>query len=259
VSSDAVRRFSEAIMGPDHQVDLFGGAMVIAGISGHLADLHETARELDLIAEDVREYAGERVTDDALADAIDYQLFTVRGFHGNQSDYGNAENSYLDAVMRTRTGLPITLSLVYMEIADRVGLRCDGIGYPGHFIVRCGDPAADRYVDPFHQGNRLDRDELLAGLQGMTLGSATPESFLAALTRRQLLQRMLNHLHGLFRKKSQVLAEAKKAEKLREDALRDLGYEVVRVTWSELADPRGIAVRVGAALTRSRARRRRPA
>lgn len=193
--------FAAAIAGKDADVDLFGAAMVIARIGNPGADPHATARQLDLIAEAVREQAGDTRDAGALAHAIDHELFVVRGFHGNSGDYGEPANSYLDQVVERRTGIPITLSLVYMEVAQRVGLRCDGVGYPGHFIVRCGNPEAPIYVDPFREGARLDREELLANLRSYDLQGATPESFLAAVTRRQLLQRMLNNLHTAFRER----------------------------------------------------------
>lgn len=185
--------------GADQDVDLFGGAMTIARIGGHSPNPHAVAAELDRFAENVREQVPERASVDALVSAIDHELFTVQGFHPNTSNYSDAENSYLDRVLAARTGIPITLSLVYMEVSQRVGLRCDGIGYPGHFIVRCGSPEEPLYVDPFQQGARLDREELLANLRSARLGGASPESFLAAVTRRQLLQRMLNNLHMIFR------------------------------------------------------------
>ena len=231
VESSLVSDFARAVTGPDSSVDLFGAAMVIARISGRSVDAHQVARELDLFAEAVRDYAGESATDDQLAQAIDHQLFTVLGFHGNALDYANPENSFLDAVVLRRTGLPITLSLVYMEVAERVGLRCDGIGYPGHFIVRTGNPdsaeaegdglgtavkAYSAYIDPFYQGARLDREELLAGLRGRDLGGASPESFLSAITRRQILQRMLNNLHALFRQQSDPRAWRETVELLLE-------------------------------------------
>jgi regulator of sirC expression with transglutaminase-like and TPR domain len=191
--------FARAIAGADQDVDLFGGAIAIARLGGNEIDLHRLARELDLIAEDVRDQAGEFNSPDALSHAIDHELFAVRGFHGNAQEYLDPRNSYLDQVIERRTGLPITLSLVYMEVAQRVGLQCDGVGYPGHFIVRCGDPDHPIFVDPYQQGARLDAAELLAQLRGLNLGGARPESFLAAVTRRQILQRMLNNLHGIFR------------------------------------------------------------
>ena len=204
MTSDLTREFSAAIKGPDHAVDLFGAAMTIARLSGAPVDPHATARELDLIAEAVREQAGEVRDPGALAHAVDHELFTVRGFHGSSASFDDPANSYLDQVLARRTGLPITLSLVYIEVASRVGLRCDGIGYPGHFIVRCGDPDEPIYVDPFQQGSRLDREELLANLRSHELHGASPESYLAAVTRRQLLQRMLNNLHVLFRQRREL-------------------------------------------------------
>ncbi|MGI8423711.1 MAG: SirB1 family protein, partial [Chloroflexota bacterium] len=175
--------------------------MLIARLGNPALDAHDYARRLDLVGEAAAGYAAGATEADRLAGAIDYQLFSVLGFHGNADDYAEPENSYLDQVIERRKGIPITLSLLYMEIAQRVGLRCDGVGYPGHFIVRAGDPEEPIFIDPFHQGARLDREELLAGLRAHSLGGATPESFLAAVTRRQLVQRMLNNLHVSFRER----------------------------------------------------------
>jgi len=199
VNTELVSAFAAAIRGSDTEVDLFGGAMAIAALAGGPADALRVARELDLIAEDVRTQAGETLDPGELSHAIDHELFAVRGFSGNSDDYNDPANSYLDRVIERRLGIPITLSLVYMEIAQRVGLRCDGVGYPGHFIVRCGNPEQPIYVDPFHQGARLDRAELIGGLRAFNLGGASYSSFLAGITRRQILQRMLNNLHSVFR------------------------------------------------------------
>lgn len=191
--------FARAIKGVDHEVDLYGAAMVIARLGGHSVDPHRTAAQLDAFAEAARDRAGEGASPDALAHAIDHELFNIQGFHGNTEDYTDPANSYLDLVVERRAGIPITLSLVYMEVAQRIGLECDGIGYPGHFIVRYGGPQDPVYVDPFQQGARIDRAELLARLRSFKIGTANPETFLAAVTRRQFLQRMLNNLHAIFR------------------------------------------------------------
>ena len=191
--------FAQAIKGADHEVDLYGAAMVIARLGEHPVDPHRTAAQLDAFAEAAREHAGDGASPDALAHAIDHQLFSVHGFHGNTEDYADPANSYLDQVVERRAGIPITLSLVYMEVAQRIGLQCDGIGYPGHFIVRYGGPQDPVYVDPFQQGARIDCAELLARLRSLKIGSANPETFLAAVTRRQVLQRVLNNLHAIFR------------------------------------------------------------
>lgn len=191
--------FSRAIRGADHEVDLFGGAMIVARLGGHAVDSNRTAAQLDTFAEAARDQAGEGASPDALAHAVEHQLFSVQGFHGNTADYADPANSYLDQVVERRMGIPITLSLVYMEVAQRIGLQCDGIGYPGHFIVRYGGPENPIFVDPFQQGARIDRTELLARLRSSRIGTANPEVFLAAVTRRQVLQRLLNNLHAIFR------------------------------------------------------------
>jgi regulator of sirC expression with transglutaminase-like and TPR domain len=205
MDSASTEKFLAATRGADHEVDLFGGAMIIASLGGQEPSAHATARELDLIAEAVRAYAGDTTDPETLAGAVDYQLFAVLGFHGNTAEYADPANSYLDQVVERRTGLPITLSLVYMEVAQRIGLLCEGVGYPGHFIVRCGGADAPIYVDPFHQGARLDPEELLAGLRSYNLHGARPESFIAAVTRRQFLQRMLLNLHSAFRERRDIV------------------------------------------------------
>jgi regulator of sirC expression with transglutaminase-like and TPR domain len=201
VNASDLQAFATAIKGADHEVDLFGAAMIIARLGEDDADPHATASRLDVMAEEARSYAGEGASDDALAHAIEYQLFSVCGFRGNTEDFADPRNSYLDQVVSRRLGIPITLSLVYMEVGQRIGLQCDGVGYPGHFIVRYGTPEQPVFVDPFQQGSRIDREELIAGLRSQRLGSASPETYLAAITRRQILQRMLNNLHVTFRER----------------------------------------------------------
>ncbi len=197
-----VEAFEQAIRGPDEAVDLFGAAMVIARLGDPDVDPEPYARLLDRWAEEVLDHAGSRRDLEELCQAIDWQLFHVLGFHGNSFDYADPANSYLDRVIERRTGIPITLSLVYMEIARRVGLRCDGVGFPGHFLVRCGDPEEPIYLDPFHQGVRLDEAELLARLASLDLGGASPHMYLCAVTRRQILQRMLANLRAAYRERS---------------------------------------------------------
>mgnify|MGYP000941597583 CR=1 FL=1 len=196
--------FGSAIAGSDHEVDLFGGAMIIARLGNADADPHAVAARLDVIAEQAAAYAGYRASADALAHAIEYQMFSVCGFRGNSEDYNDPRNSFLDEVVNRRLGIPITLSLVYLEVAQRLGLQCEGVGYPGHFIVRYETEHGQVYVDPFQQGERLDREELLARLRGVHTGGPTPESFLAGITRRQLLQRMLNNLHLIYREQRDI-------------------------------------------------------
>ncbi len=189
--------FAQAIAGRDHEVDLFGGAVAIARLGRDRVDAHAIARELDLAAEAVRECSGERARPDDLAAAIAAEIFERRGFRGNRERYADPENSYIDRVIERRLGIPITLSLVYMEVAQRLGLECDGIGFPGHFLVRCGG-AGGFFVDPFNAGARPTREELQRRLAGHPGTAPSLDSLLAAVTRRQILQRMLLNLCAAY-------------------------------------------------------------
>lgn len=185
--------FSRAIAGHDHEVDLFGGAVAIARLGRDDVDAHALARELDLIAETVRERDAERSGPGQLARAVTAELFETLGYRGNREHYTDPQNSYIDRVIERRLGIPITLSLIYMEIAQRVGLECDGIGFPGHFLVRCGGDDGF-FLDPFNGGELLAREDLEGRLEGHTSDLPSIDSLLAAVTRRQILQRMLVNL-----------------------------------------------------------------
>ena len=185
--------FAQAVVGRDQEVDLFGGAVAIARLGRDEIDAHALARQLDLIAETVRGRGGERPRPEELAAAITDELFEALGFRGNREHYTDPENSYIDRVIERRLGIPITLSLVFLEIAQRVGLQCDGVGFPGHFLVRCGGDDGF-FVDPFNAGEQPTREDLLGRLEGRTSIFPSIDSLLAAVTRRQILQRMLVNL-----------------------------------------------------------------
>ncbi len=125
-------------------------------------------------------------------------LFDELGFRGNQDDYYNARNSCLNEVLANRTGIPITLSLVYIEIARRLGRPVWGVGLPGHFIVRYQDRDFGAYLDPFHGGRPLTEEECLE-LAARASGGETPgPAVLAPTTARQIAVRMLNNLLTVY-------------------------------------------------------------
>jgi len=200
VDVDLFGEFRAAIGGRDIEVDLYGGAMAIARLGNPTLDIHRYSARLDELGQEAMDVAGGSLEPERLAAAIDHVLFGRYGYRGNSEEYAEPANSYLDQVIDRRTGIPITLSVLYMEVATRVGLQCAGIGYPGHFLVRCGRPDALFFVDPFHQGDRLDERELLARLAAFDLGGVTRESYLLPVTRRQILQRMLTNLRVAYRK-----------------------------------------------------------
>ena len=130
--------------------------------------------------------------------ALNHHLFNEAGFSGDAEDYDAPENSLLDRVLERRRGLPILLSVVYVELAERLGFCVDGVGFPGHFVVspRGVDPRF--FIDPFNGGRVLKEGDLRALLKKMA-GSwdVEPETwrrFIAPVTARATLQRINNNL-----------------------------------------------------------------
>jgi len=126
-------------------------------------------------------------------------LFRELGFRGNDSDYYDPRNSCLDVVLDRRTGIPITLSVVYIEVVRRLGRPVFGIGLPGHFVAQYNDGEYSAYIDAFHAGRLLteqDCGELAQEITGVDV-SAEPSS-LAPVSNRYILVRMLNNLRSAY-------------------------------------------------------------
>ena len=135
-----------------------------------------------------------------LISLVNIELFQNQGFRGNKVDYYNPDNSYLSRVFDQRLGIPITLAVIYMEVAQRIGLDCDGIGFPAHFLIRCGCGESEIYVDVFNEGKLLSRPDLFLRLKEQGFLGDSGESFIAAVTRRQILQRILTNLRIALRR-----------------------------------------------------------
>ena len=141
----------------------------------------------------------------ARVDTLNRYLFNELGFFGNREQYDDPRNSCLNEVLDRRTGIPITLALVYIEVARRAGLRADGVNFPGHFLVRAlndlhtDDPDDGLIIDPFHGGAILNEHECRLLLH-RHLGeeAAWEPQLLARTTRRQILVRMLLNLKRLY-------------------------------------------------------------
>src|SRR5690606_29428211 len=134
-------------------------------------------------------------------------VYVECGFHGNRSDYYDPKNSYLNDVIERRTGIPITLAMVYVAIARRAGVLASGVSFPGHFLVRVDHPAERRMVivDPFGAGEVLDR-EGVEHLFARASGGQTPmeDSVLDAASTRQVLVRVLANLRSIYARRGEL-------------------------------------------------------
>ncbi|MCC7361758.1 MAG: transglutaminase family protein [Anaerolineales bacterium] len=126
-------------------------------------------------------------------------LFGAYGLRGNADNYADPRNSYLNQVLDRRLGIPISLSVIYLEVGARLGLPVAGVGLPGHFIVRAGGADQPAYLDPFHGGRVLSRDdcrELVRSAAG--LSGAFDPAWLAPTPPRNIVARMLNNLRAFY-------------------------------------------------------------
>jgi regulator of sirC expression with transglutaminase-like and TPR domain len=134
--------------------------------------------------------------------ALNRFLFDQEGFGGNLEDFYDPRNSFLDQVLERRTGIPISLSLIYVEVARQVGIPAFGVGFPGHFLVRVADGDAMLVLDPFSRGASLDLEDLDRRLDDVygsgALTVAANPALLRPATRREILVRMLANLKVIF-------------------------------------------------------------
>ena len=188
--------------------DLAAPAFLIARIEYPRLDPEPYLDRLDAMGEAAaRSVAREPGHDAPLAariDAVNHYLFDEVGFTGNREHFDDPRNSCLNEVMDRKMGIPITMALIYIEIARRAGVRAEGVNFPGHFLVRClqdlhtDDPSEGLIVDPFHGGAILDEAECRQLLQPHMSEAAFDPSLLARATRRQILVRMLLNLKKLY-------------------------------------------------------------
>ena len=208
VSADFIRRFTEVAKAPSP--DLAPAALAIARIEYPQLDASRYLRALDRMGA----AAADRLA--ALGDEADLlrriagisaYLFKEQGFAGNRKHYDDPRNSFLNNVIDRRTGIPITLALVYIEVSRRAGLRIDGVNFPGHFLLRVHPDrpeaaSGDReqlIVDPFHGGtilSELDCRKLLRSHAGNEV--PFDRRMLTRATKAEIIVRMLVNLKRIY-------------------------------------------------------------
>jgi regulator of sirC expression with transglutaminase-like and TPR domain len=191
--------FTATTRRPDDDIDLASAALQLAGI---VAPVREPERYLHRLDQDA-DWLRVRIDPDAdveqTARRLAHFLAVDRGLHGNTSDYYDPRNSCLNHVLDTGAGIPITLSVVYLTVGWRIGLPLAGVGLPGHFLVKAVRGDSEVILDPFHGGTVLSRDDCAARLRQVAGSASTLEPHhLAAVTRKQILIRMLNNLKRIY-------------------------------------------------------------
>jgi regulator of sirC expression with transglutaminase-like and TPR domain len=182
--------------------DLLRACLLVARLDGEDIDVEEYVHTVDHMAGEVQAQLPAKADEPARLAALNKYLFQENGFHGSRTDYYHRANSYLSRVIDDREGLPITLSIVYMELARRLDLKVVGVGLPGHFVVqhvpREGEP---QLVDPFDSGKLLSREDAEKTVREFA-ERPLADSDLAAANDRAILLRVLTNLLGVAQRKA---------------------------------------------------------
>lgn len=188
-----------ALVQSDDEFALFEAAASIAQDEYPALDMQQLLSDMDQLQARLQRRLGAQMSPLQRLHTVNQFFFVDLGFGGNVNDYYDPENSYLNAVLRTRRGIPITLGLLWMELAQSAGLQVRGVAFPGHFMVKALLPPGQVLMDPF-SGQSLSREELSERLEPYQRGLGLTESdvplalYLQAATPREIMARLLRNL-----------------------------------------------------------------
>ena len=193
---EADNRFLAFCLNHGEDLDVEEGAWLLA--KTRYPDINALAYRalLDSYAADLGERLPPGTGSESVVATINQYVFKELGFAGNEKDYYDPDNSYLNRVLDRRTGNPISLCLLYLFLARRLKLPMTGIGMPGHFLCRLQTSKEELYIDTFHRGRLLTKADCVKYLQYTSHGYQ--ESYLAPATPRRVLLRVCSNLHQIY-------------------------------------------------------------
>ena len=204
----SLERFAREVRREDRDIDLAQACLMIAQDRYPALDVGRYMDEIERMALRLRADMPESMDLEERIVALNEFLYGELGYRGNTREYYDPRNSYLNDVLDRRTGIPITLSVLYMELGRRVGLTVDGISFPGHFLVRVQLRGGLIVLDPFAGGVPQSEADLRARLKrvipegvadDVPVAELPLDQFLEPATKRQILMRLLRNLKAIYR------------------------------------------------------------
>ncbi|TMI16364.1 MAG: tetratricopeptide repeat protein [Betaproteobacteria bacterium] len=237
--SHSLEPFAQLLGGDDSRIDLARACLMIAQDAYPGLDVDRYLGEIERMAIRLRARMPQANAAEERVVALNQFLFDDLGYWGNTDDYYDPRNSYLNEVIDRKTGTPISLSILYMELGRRIGLPLEGVSFPGHFLVRLRLRGGTLVLDPFAGGTPQSEAELRERLRrvipegaagGVAVGELPLDQFLEPASNRQILARVLRNLKGIYREKDKperMLEVLNRMLVVAPDAsseLRDRGY-----------------------------------
>ena len=206
--AEARRRFAEFAANEIGVADLARGALLVALEEYPQLDVDHYLGELAALSGRVARRGAASEPEVFRLGHLHAEMFDVDGYSGDEADYYDPRNAYLNEVIDRKVGLPILLSIVFLDVAARVGLNAAGVGLPGHYVVKVQFEMNELYIDPFHGGATLTMSEIATMISGVSGGQVRLSSeHLRAWTPRQTLIRVLANLQNMWGR----VGEARKA------------------------------------------------
>ena len=175
--------------------DLALCALLLAKYDNQEIDIDAYYSEIERMGEDLLSKIKNNIGLEAKVALISQYLFKDNGYHGSRTDYYNQSNSYLNEVLDDREGIPITLSIIYIELAERIGLKMQGLGLPGHFVVFYNNNGNRKIIDPFDNGKPITKADADAIVKEYDITMNTNDY--KAADNKSIIQRMLYNLKGI--------------------------------------------------------------
>ena len=184
----------------DEQIDLLTSALTIAKLEYPELDVSMYRQRVTTIAEHVKERVSRSADSLETLGIINEVLFSDEGFRGNVNDYYDPKNSFFNDVLDRKLGIPITLSVLYMEVARRAGVPVFGVGMPGHFLLKFYEiDGKELFLDAYNSGRLLSPEDCQEKLTEIYNGQIPLDAkFLTPVGKRQILTRMLNNLRSIY-------------------------------------------------------------
>lgn len=196
---EAHRHFRTLLARPQGNRQLATGALLIAQEAYPQMDINAYLQRLEHISDTIKQQLGMELDPRRIVAAINAHLYDELNFRGNQDNYYDPRNSFLNEVLERKIGIPITLSVIYIEIGRRVGLPIVGVGLPGHFIVQYDARVDTFWIDPFYRGAILTQADCAARMQQIYGPKvAWQDAFLTPVSDHDILRRMLSNLKGIY-------------------------------------------------------------
>lgn len=200
--SDAVlEKFRDIVTAEDENINLVEAALVIASNEYPDLDIDACLHALVMMVDELQlQVLGCEDTDDII-ETMNRYIFDELGFSGNLINFNDPRNSFFNDVLERRLGIPLTLSILYMELGNRIGLDIRGVSFPGHFLVKLVRDGRELVLDPFAGGIILDEDELRQRLRHFSRKGRRRwdlQQLLQPASNRAILARMLRNLKNLY-------------------------------------------------------------